>query len=330
MALVLSQNQIEYASELLMQNHPVALPSETVYGLAARLSSDVAMTRVFELKARPTFDPLIVHVLDLEMARPLVLKFGQVQRVLAEKFWPGPLTLLFEKSQVVSDLCTAGSGFVAIRCPENVLFRKAIELVGEPLAAPSANRFKGVSPVDYSDVLTELGRFGLSAVVDGGRSVLGLESTVIKVDEDQKLVQILRPGAVSKESLKEALPEGFVVEQATSFLDQNSPQLSPGTAAKHYSPSVPVEFTDTYDLNNVSDTEIHLFVLEKDFSSLELKPTNYIVLGKTDSEAAANLFRVLRRIDQEKNYSKIIAHKSSDSGLGLAINDRLQRAAGLV
>jgi L-threonylcarbamoyladenylate synthase len=330
-----NSGNIEFAVELLESGKPVALPTETVYGLAASLFDPQAIAKVFQIKNRPYFDPLIVHVLEAENVREIVNQISPLQESLMKKFWPGPLTLLFEKNSLVPDLATAGGPWVAIRSPRHPLFRKILSKISRPfLVAPSANRFTSVSPTSAEDVLRELGAHGLEAVVDGGRCELGLESTVVKVESSKSTAQltILRPGAVSAEDILEALPAGTSVSINAGGSGVST--ISPGTHSLHYSPGLPIRFFKSVDeLRSalptlaISDCAL-LEVLRGQCQSLGSLPwARRMELGSTKMEAAQNIFAALRTLGSS-GVRMVITVAVDDSGLGLALNDRLRRAAG--
>lgn len=332
--------QLDAAVEILRRDEPVALPTETVYGLAGRLFQDAALSRIFSLKARPQFDPLIVHVNGSESLDKLVSEILPLHRCLMERFWPGPLTLLFKKNpRYVSDLCTAGSDLVAIRSPSHPVFREVLARLGEPLAAPSANRFGRISPTTASDVVSELGPYGLEAVVDGGRCHMGVESTILDIVSDNE-VRVLRPGSLPVESLRECI--GSHVKFLLKGSQPGEATVAPGLLASHYAPRTSVKFiegqADRLGIYAARD-RLGDWALLSPFPREAMPPEaqecfdwhwgSVEVLSESgsDIEAAARLFRVLRRLD-EQGFAGIVALKMRDPGLGLAINDRLRRAAG--
>lgn len=299
------------ACDILLADGVVAVPTETVYGLAGRIDSLIALKKIFAVKERPFFDPLIVHVKDLEQARPLVVSVHPVFLELAEKFWPGPLTLVMEKSTLVDDLITAGLPTVALRSPRHEIAQKILATVG-PFAAPSANRFGKTSPTAAAHVKEEFGE--RVAVVDGGPCEIGLESTVVRVRDKQ--LEILRPGRVLK---KDLLPiaerHGFSVVLASS-------EASPGHLPHHYQPEVP------------------LFLLKNDYSESEIKNrvssllgrenfvVQYLKLPKNPQQAARILYADLRRLSQL--HDSVIVVKRSDwfwSEESTDLIDRLTRAS---
>ncbi|NCN27653.1 threonylcarbamoyl-AMP synthase [bacterium] len=330
MALLLDPEypeQLDRVSKIFRSSNPVALPTETVYGLAAPLLDERAVAKVFALKGRPKFHPLIVHVLNWEMAKPLIAVQDDLALRLVKYFWPGPLSILFKKSELVSDLVTGGSDSVVLRCPEHSVFRNVLSRWDAPLVAPSANRFTGISPTDCLSVLKELGAFGLEAVVDGGESARGLESTIVRVDSEKK-ISVLRPGAVSIEQLKEKLPEGVKVFKEAS-------KEVPGSHARHYSPAKRMLLlSNEKDFKALSKSDLSemalIRVLAKDakwLSGDSFRAEFVLSERNSDLEAASALFRILRKLDESRVYKSIAVCETSDQGLGAAINDRLRRAA---
>lgn len=330
-----SKVQLNFVINKLRANYPIALPTETVYGLAARATSEIALARIFELKARPKFDPLIVHVLDLRKALrdQLIQKPTALHEKLIEKFWPGPLTLLFPKSDRIPDLCTASTPWVALRSPEHPVFRKILEELDEPLAAPSANRFQSISPTSSKAVIDELGAYGLEAVVEGGASVRGIESTVVKVLSENE-IEIVRQGALSKEEISGYLGPQIKIQirlsgSGVEILDS---QESPGQSPVHYSPKKKLFYLNPVDLEKFLNNSEN-----SNWALLEVFPTHFthpkirshLILSRNHSwsEAAAQLFSSLRQLDQDNLVEGIVALECSEESLGAAISDRLRRAS---
>jgi L-threonylcarbamoyladenylate synthase len=332
MALLLDPalpGQLGRAVEMLRAGLPVGLPTETVYGLAATARDEQALARVFALKARPSFDPLIVHVLGVEDAEPLVDEMSDLHRSLMAKFWPGPLTLLFRKSARVPDLCTSGSPWVALRAPSHPVFRQVLEALGAPLAAPSANRFASLSPTSALDVVQELGPYGLEAVLDGGPCEVGVESTVLKLLGSDE-AEIVRPGAFSRERLEAEFPSLRLSLRASGsgMVD------APGQSKVHYAPRTPLSFFETLDearaqLAREDAPGSALFeLLQGDASELGDWPwaaKRTLSAKMSTLEAASRLFAELRALDKE-GHRRIVAVATSPRELGLALNDRLRRA----
>ncbi len=305
---------IERAASQILAGELVAIPTETVYGLAADATSDRAVAKVFEAKGRPAFNPLIIHVTGLEMARRYAA-FSPLAEKLAAAFWPGPLTLVLprKKDCGLSLLVSAGLDAIALRAPNSVIARQLIEMCDRPLAAPSANRSGSISPTTAEHVRDSLGD-RIRFILDGGPCRVGVESTIVKIDGDRAI--LLRPGGTPRDEIERLIgktleaPAGGKVE-------------APGMMASHYAPSAPLR------LNAEAPREGEAFlgfgaVAASGDAALNLSEKGDLV------EAAANLFSHLRRLDAlcaEKKLSGIAAAPIPMEGLGEAINDRLARAA---
>lgn len=227
--------ELQEAIDRLNRQDVVGIPTETVYGLAARIDFKAAIEKVFQVKERPFFDPLIVHVASIDQARGLVLEWPEVAEVLAKGFWPGPLTLVLPKNEMISDLITSGLPAVGLRCPNHPLTLDLISKVGVPLAAPSANKFGRTSPTTADHVRIEFKAEGVF-VLDGGPCQVGIESTVLQIlPQSIPQLAILRKGSVSQRAITEAL-------QGHSFTwnEQIDKKSSPGHMKHHYMPSVPL------------------------------------------------------------------------------------------
>jgi L-threonylcarbamoyladenylate synthase len=224
------------AAERLKNDKVVAVPTETVYGLAGRIHSEAALKRIFATKKRPFFDPLIVHVRDIPQARSLAKDWPQAAQILAEAFWPGPLTLVLPKSDLVSSLITSGLGTVGIRCPNHPVALQILAALGEPFAAPSANLFGRTSPTEAGHVIDEFSN--LVDVVDGGACAVGIESTVLAINADS--FSVLRPGAVTQDQVREVLQGAGLF---TRWLDSKRAD-APGQMKHHYMPSKPLFTVD--------------------------------------------------------------------------------------
>jgi len=301
-------DEAERAAAALAAGKLVILPTETVYGLAADAANAEAVARLYEAKGRPRFNPLIAHVADLAAAER-VAAFDARARALAEAFWPGPLTIVapLKDPLRVCDLARAGLDTVAVRAPAHPLARRVLEAFGRPVVAPSANRSGRPSPTTFADAVEETGAAAAMAL-DGGDCPVGLESTVVTVLED---VRLLRPGAVTREDLLEVV--GAVAEA------EGDARRSPGRLAAHYAPDAPVR------IEAISAAPGEAFIGFGDVGSGDwnLSPSGDL------REAAANLFRMLREADRTRP-SGIAVAPVPDRGLGEAINDRLRRAAGQV
>ena len=318
------------AARVLAAGEVVAVPTETVYGLAAVAFNPKAVAKVFEAKERPSFDPLIVHLAGLrDLRRVAVVPEGieGVVRQLAEAFWPGPLTLVLPKHEDVPDLVTSGLPTVAVRVSKHEVMRYLARELG-PIAAPSANRFGRISPTSAGAVMNELeGRIPL--IIDGGACSVGLESTIVAVEAGEKrpTLRLLRPGAVTREELRKF---GRVLKAGRVTDDRPE---APGTLESHYAPGVPVLlFDDPGEFEPEEGRNYALLSYRGDPRDGYLERhawTRVEVLspgkGKL-AEAAVRFFFTMRALDTE-GIDAIVAEPVSDVGLGSAIMDRLRRAA---
>jgi len=304
--------EIDEAARALRAGKLVAFPTETVYGLGGDATNDRAVAAIFAAKGRPSFNPLIVHVANISSAAQFAELSAKAQ-VVARSFWPGPLTLVLPRRRDcrISLLATAGLDSVAIRVPAHKIAQTLLMMTGLPLAAPSANPSGRLSPTTADHVLADLGD-KVEFVIDGGPCQVGVESTVLSLLEDGP--RILRPGAVTAEALSEVLKEPVPLEASAE--DAAAPR-SPGRLVSHYAPSLPVRL-------NAAAAEPGEALLGFGSSApkdaLNLSPTGNL------QEAAANLFAMLRRLDDPKHRA-IAVMPVPETGLGLAINDRLRRAA---
>jgi L-threonylcarbamoyladenylate synthase len=310
-AAILSPDQLDRAVALLKDGGLVALPTETVYGLAADAADDDAVAALFAAKGRPAFNPLIVHVLDLAAARTLV-RTTPLFETLAAAFWPGPVTLVAERrpEAKVSALAAAGLDTLAVRAPAHAVARAVLARLGRPLVMPSANRSGGLSPTRAADAARELG-MSIAAVVDGGPCTEGVESTVIDVRGPQPV--LLRTGAVSRERIEAVAGPLAAPEEA-----EDRPR-SPGRLVRHYAPR---RARLRLDAPNPEPGEAFLGFGPCLFAELNLSPEGDPI------RAAARLFACLRALD-EAGYARIAVAPIPDAGLGEAINDRLRRAASV-
>jgi len=305
----------------------VAIPTETVYGLAANALDPLACRRIFEVKGRPLIDPLIVHVTDVEHARQLA-DFGPEAELLMEHFWPGPLTLVMNRREAVSDIVTAGLPTVALRCPRHPLTRKLLELCALPLAAPSANRFGYVSPTRAEHVEAGLGDL-IDYVLDGGPCNIGLESTILGLADPDRPI-LFRPGAISREELSAALGRPIALPQPRARED-TGPVDAPGMLSRHYSPSTPLHIFSVGERPEIpgrSAEPVALVFFARPDPEPQIRGAEIFWLSESGlpAEAARNVFALLRRLD-EGRFSAIWMERAPAGGLGDAINDRLNRAA---
>lgn len=310
---------VDRAASVLRGGGLVAFATETVYGLGADAENVTAVARVFEAKGRPRFDPLIVHIADAGDAARFVREWPSIAGQLAERYWPGPLTLVLPKSSRAPDLVTAGLPNVALRVPGHPLARDFIRRSGRAVAAPSANRFGQVSPTTAAHVLDQLSD-RIDLVLDGGPCRVGVESTVI--DLTGPLARILRPGGVTREELSKVL--GYELPLANQTIEAGIAAAAPGMLRQHYAPRTPVELVPSLDGAPASrSTAVLGFQRVPDGRWRAVE-----VLSETGDlrEAAARFFAALRRLDA-CGADRILAAPFPDVGLGLALNDRLRRAA---
>ncbi len=314
-------DQLRRAADLLRAGQLIGMPTETVYGLAANAFDAAAVLRIFSAKGRPTFDPLIVHVADAAQAWTVAQPSARAL-VLAARLWPGPLTLVLPRQASVPDVVTSGLDTVGVRCPDHAVALALIRAAGVPLAAPSANRFGRISPTTAAHVREQLGD-AVALVLDGGPCRVGIESTVLLPDP---LPLILRPGGVTREQLEEILGEPVALADRAGRA-ASLPQQAPGMLASHYAPLTPLRLRARGE-PWPNDPSIGVLA----FTGVDLPSglRHAEILSRTGdlTEAAAGLFAALRRLDASAA-SALVAETVPDIGLGLGINDRLRRAAGL-
>jgi L-threonylcarbamoyladenylate synthase len=309
---------IEIAKQLLEKGELVAIPTETVYGLAGNALNEMAVLKIFKVKDRPQFDPLIVHVASLEKAKELVVEFPENAERLAAQFWPGPLTLLLKKKSHIPDLVTSGLDTVGVRCPNHELTRTLLQQLAFPLAAPSANPFGYISPTRPEHVNEQLGD-KIKYVLDGGECVVGIESTIVGFEDD--LPVVYRLGGLSVEQIES------VVGKVRVQLNTSSNPQAPGQLKSHYAPKKKMMLGDLAELIHDYGTErVGVLTFQKQIPQVALN--NQLTLSPAGNieEAAQRLFASLRALDK-KDVDIILAEEVPDLGLGKAINDRLRRAA---
>jgi len=312
-------HNLELAVTHLKSGEVVGIPTETVYGLAANALDPLAVAKVYELKKRPVDHPLIVHVAELKEVIPLVKNFPDAAKKLAREFWPGPLTLIFQKSERVPDLTTGGMDTIAIRIPQHPLAIELIRKCGFPLAAPSANPFGRISPTTAQHVEKSLGSFGHKAplILDGGTCSVGLESTILSFLENRPCV--LRLGGLPVEKIEKLVG-------SLAFADKSQKSIAPGMLPQHYAPRTPLMIGDLS--SSLPPGKLGLLCLKSPpdtsfFSRVEiLSPSGNL------QEAAARFYGCLRLLD-EADLDCIIAERFPDVDLGRALNDRLERACHL-
>ena len=325
-----SAADLDFLADIVRSGGLVAVPTETVYGLAANALDAAACARIFQAKGRPAYDPLIVHVASRSHAGDVAI-FNAPAETLAARFWPGPLTLVLPRKACVPDVVTSGRATVAVRMPAHPLMRALLARSGLPLAAPSANPFGYISPTTAEHVQTGLGD-RIEHILDGGPCTVGVESTIVDVRDPADPI-VLRPGGLPLEALERALGRPVRLHRPTPPSPDQAPahpeaELAPGMLERHYSPSTP------------------LVLREAPFSSDELRrpapgvarvclarpPADsagdvwWLSTAGNLEEAAHRLFALLRELDRGA-FKRIEAEPAPQTGLGFAINDRLRRAA---
>lgn len=309
-------------SSALARGELVAVPTETVYGLAANAMDPEACARIFKAKGRPTADPLIVHVHDWKQVETLATP-NEAARKLAEAFWPGALTLVLPKKPCVHDIVTSGLPSVAIRMPAHRLFRRLLRVSGLPLAAPSANPFGYISPTCADHVLASLGK-RIGHILDGGPCRIGVESTIIDLREPAK-PRLLRPGLITREQIEAVL--GVPVALGAGKKSQNKAQVAPGLLKRHYSPNTRLVLHDKISEESwKKGAKNEAWLLLAKPRGKNLSRVHWFDAQGRLAKVAQHLFAKLRELD-EAGYTCIHTELAPGGGVADAINDRLRRAA---
>ncbi|WML41655.1 L-threonylcarbamoyladenylate synthase [Neobacillus sp. OS1-2] len=325
-----SNPQVVDAADALRKNEVVALPTETVYGLGGNAESDVAVAKIFTAKGRPGDNPLIIHIAERKQLTRFVTDIPVVAEILMDAFWPGPLTIIFKRKEgVLSEKATAGLATVAVRMPDHPVALALLKTCGLPIAAPSANSSGKPSPTTAAHVLDDL-EGKIAGVVDGGATGVGVESTV--VDCTGAIPVILRPGGVTKEQLEAVVGE---VSVDAALTDENARPKAPGMKYRHYAPNAPlfmvsgsVEYLQgLIEEKRAEGLKVGVLTTEENVSGY--KADLVLACGRrTELETvAAALYDTLRRFNQE-NVDIIFSEMFPDTGVGSAIMNRLQKAAG--
>lgn len=309
-------NNCNQARLLLEKGEVVAIPTETVYGLAANGLNELAIHKIFEAKGRPLSNPLILHFSSKQAINPYVLDLPPILEKLADFFWPGPLTLLLNKTSLVPEIVTAGLDRVGIRVPAQPLIRELLEILSFPLAAPSANLYGMVSPTQAVHVLNQL-QGKIPYILDGGACENGIESTIVGLDNEQLIVY--RLGGISLEQLENVIGYRPPIKNHT----ENQP-LTSGMVKHHYAPNTPFAYLETDFV--FEEDKNDGFILLKD-NRPEIPYTQKHILTQTGDlkEAAQKLYAAIHFMDQ-KHYSKLFIERFEEVGLGISMNDRLNRA----
>ena len=307
---------IHIAKNFLEQGELVAIPTETVYGLAGNAFDTKAVAKVFAVKNRPTFDPLIVHTYHISQIEQFVSSFPLKAQILAKHFWAGAMTLLLPKKDVIPDLVTAGLPTVAVRIPQHPLTLSLLESLSFPLAAPSANPFGYISPTTAQHVAAQLGE-KIPYILDGGSCKVGIESTIIGFEGDEAI--IYRLGGLSVEAIEKVI--GSVIVKTHSSSNPNAP----GTLESHYAPKKSL-YLNKEILKEFAPEEIGVLCFSEYLSEVS-QENQYLLSPKGDYlEAAQNLFSMMRVLDAMP-IKVIFAELLPEENLGRAINDRLRRAS---
>lgn len=316
MILESNKENIKRAAQAIRDGDIVAFPTETVYGLGADGLNPTAVSKIFEAKNRPSFNPLILHIASIEQLDEIVEATSETVQKISQAFWPGPLTIVLPKKKIVPEIVTAGNPTVAVRMPDHPDALELIKAVGGPIAAPSANTFGFLSPTTAKHVEKQLGR-KVEIILDGGKCNIGVESTIVLVNND--IIQILRPGGISIEMLNSVCDRVEVKET-----DPNNPS-APGQLLHHYAPDIPVKFIEEVHAEEIKNKKLAgLFFIE---NKTDYKFEKIEILSKTGEihEAAANLFHHLHSLESSE-VDLILVEAIREDGLGAAIMDRLRKA----
>lgn len=323
-----SAEDIKTAAELIKKGNIVGIPTETVYGLGADALNPKAVTKIFKAKGRPADNPLIVHIYNIEEVEKLGKDIPKLFYKLAQNLWPGPLTMIIPKKDIIPEETSGGLDTVGIRMPSHPVMRNLIKQSG-PIAAPSANRSGYPSPTTAQHVMNDM-KGKISAVIDGGESRYGVESTVISFDDD-KTLRILRPGAVTEKMLLEYAENVIIDEAILNDLAVGRTAPSPGMKYKHYSPAADVKIIEgDYEdfckyANEICNDKTYCLIFDDDNGSL--LNCNFMFYGNDCFEQAHNFFARLRELDK-LGAELVLVRPPEKEGVGLAVYNRLLRAAG--
>jgi L-threonylcarbamoyladenylate synthase len=309
---------IQQAAEIIKKGGIVAFPTETVYGLGADAFNPLAVARIFEVKRRPYFDPLIIHVANPADVKNLVNEIPSNAKKLTERFWPGPLTVVLLKDENIPDIVTAGLPTLAIRMPNHPMALSLIKESNSPIAAPSANLFGYLSPTTAEHVREQLGD-QVDLILDGGPCPVGVESTIVSFLEEKP--RLLRPGGVSLEEI-----ESIIGKVEISQIEGEKPS-APGMLPKHYAPRTPIVLHwNDKNLDIYKNKKVGLLAFQETKNHFKFHYVEVLSKKGDIREAAANLFAAIRRLDV-LNLDLIVAESIPEIGLGRAIMDRLRRAS---
>lgn len=309
---------VDEAARLLADGQVVAIPTETVYGLAGNAYEPKALAQIFAIKERPTFDPLIVHICDIAQLADIAKDIPEAAYKLAEAYWPGPMTLILPKKDCIPDLCTSALPSVAVRFPAHPVAQEIIRKAGVPLAAPSANLFKHVSPTTAKHVADQLADRGLAGIVDGGPCDVGVESSIISLTGE--IPTVLRPGAITPEMVEKVLGQ-VAIKESTSKPGQ--PMAAPGQCDTHYRPQVPLYYGVVPEGYKLPENTVRMA-----FGKTEGPIPATVNLSESGDmlEATAKLYAFMHDLDLPQN-QLILVDPIPNVGVGMALNDRLKRAS---
>ncbi len=319
---------ISHAAQLINSGEVIGIPTETVYGLAADATNEDAVRRIFAAKNRPCDNPLIVHISNLDMIDSIASYVPKLVYPLAERFWPGPLTMIMPKSDAIPSVTSGGLDTVGIRFPSHPVALALIEKSGKPLAAPSANLSGSPSPTNAKRVYEDMNT-RIPAIIDGGECEVGVESTVISFDDDGS-IRILRPGRISYDNLMTVTDKVIIDSGVLEQLNADTVVMSPGMKYKHYSPKANViildgEF-DAYKAYVTASSDLDTYCLLFDDNEA-IEGIKYLTYGNTSEEQAHYLFERLREFD-EMGAKTVYARCPQKDGVGLAVYNRILRSAG--
>ena len=327
----LKENEIARAARLLREGGLVGIPTETVYGLGANGLHEEAVANIFKAKGRPQDNPLILHIPNAEWLERYCQDIPDSAYRLADRFWPGPMTMILPRKAIIPDVVTAGLDTVGMRCPAHALCRSVIEEAGVPVAAPSGNTSGRPSPTNAADMLEDMdGK--IDAILDGGPCSVGVESTII--DLTCKPARLLRPGGITLEQLRSVLGEVEVDEAVTRLMGAGEKPRAPGMKYRHYAPKAPVTVVTGDTARGAAYIRDHAaredgVICFDEFADLFRDHTSVMQLGPAEDkgEQARHVFAALRRFDHT-TVPAIWAQCPDPSGIGLAITNRLNKAAG--
>ena len=315
--MTLIGTHIETAKVLLEDGQVIAIPTETVYGLAGNALNCDAVKKIYEIKNRPLSNPLIIHLADITQLDKYVTSVPAIAKKLAAYFWPGSLTLLLPKSDIIPDLVTSGLPNVAVRVPNHPLALQLLRSLSFPLAAPSANPFGYISPTSAENVMNILSG-KISYILDGGFCETGIESTIVGFKDDKPI--IYRVGAISAEDIEKVVGE-------VEMNHKTEIPVSPGMLPSHYAPHTPFFLINNIkELLETSPADTGLLSFTHHYSFIPEHHQEILSLTGNLDEAARNLYKAMLRLDSLK-LARIVAKRVPDIGIGIAINDRLERAA---